>query len=463
MASIAKYKKSSVGRLFLHNNRSESDGIEHANDGIDNSRTHENYHIKNGKVEDYQERLAEVFVPDRKDIVVLCEVVVTMPKNVKTEDERKFFCSVYNFYCTDFGEKNIVNAVVHKDEGTPHMHLDFIPVIAGDYSYEITNPFYEKMEKWKEQHEGEEVERVCAYALLTRDYFNTMHNRLSDYVKHDLGYEVSIMNGATEHGNYSVLKLKALTLKKQIEEMDEAKEYLAGEIAQLYQLAEKHGIDRESLKYLSMLEEIDRQANQIAVYKDIMKRNGIVYTKEDLEKLKTLKAVPKKSSMVLKGSYTDESVDVAPNVVNVIELDSNHDIVNSPQRNFTEQQECSTDLRMMFTRLKREKFFENEKVTLKEGRKGTYCFVKPVPSGEISLVLEELEEKLKDFIKKKKEQGEKVKIYMDKLEQDRHDYGQMMMFSIDAEVRYHSGKWNENDDEELERTLDSNRKENYSG
>ena len=453
MASIAKYKRSSTGRLFLHNNRKEDDGIEHANDGIDNSRTHENYHIKKGDTEEFQNRIAEVFVPDRKDIVVLCAIIVTMQKNVKPEDEKKFFCSVYDFYCNDFGEKNIINAVVHKDEGTPHMHLDFIPVIKGDYSYEITNPFYEQMEKWKELHEGEEVERVCAYELLNREYFNSMHPRLSAYVEKDLGYEAEILNGATEHGNYSVLKLKALTLKKQIEELDEAKQYLAGEIAKMYQLAEKHGIDRESLKYLSMIEEIDRMASQIAVYKDIMKRSGITYTKEDLEKLKALKSVPKKSSMILKGSYTDESGDIAKNVVNVIELDSNNDITCSPQKKIADQPE-NTDLRMLFTRLKRDRDFEKGKVFLREGRKGTYCFIKPVASEELSIVLDELEKELRTFIKKKKEDGEKVRIYMDKLEQDKHDYGQMMMFSLDAEVRYYSGNWVENEDEEPERTLE---------
>ena len=103
--------------------------------------------------------------------------------------------------------------------------------------------------------------------------------------------------------------------------MDEAKQYLAGEIAQDVSAGGKHGIDRENLKYLAMIEEIDRLVSQIAVYKDIMKRSGIIYTKEDLEKLKALKSVPKKSSMILKGSYTDESSDIAKNVVNVIELD----------------------------------------------------------------------------------------------------------------------------------------------
>ncbi len=453
MASIAKYKKSSVGRLFLHNNRTEYDGIEHANDGIDNDRTHENYHIKSGKVEDFHKRIAEVFVPQRNDIVVLCEAVVTLPKNVKEEDEKKFFCSVYNFYCQDFGKENIINAVVHKDEDTPHLHLDFIPVIKGDFTYETTSPFFFTLEKWKEKHEDKELERVCAYELLNREYFNSMHQRLSDYVKEDLGYEVAILNGATENGNYSVLKLKALTLKEQIEKMLKEKQILIDEITEIHQIAERHGFDKNSLKYLPLLEEIDNMANQIAVYKDIMKRNAVTYTKADLEKLKALKSVPKQGSMIMHGSYTDNIVELGTDIVNVIELDGNDDVVNSPQKKFAENPE-NLDLRMMFTRLKREKVFEKNKVLFREGRKGAYCFVKQVLPEETSFVLNELENAFRNYIREKKEKDERVKINMDRLSYDKYDYGQMMMFTLDAEVRYYSGKQKAEENAEAERTLE---------
>lgn len=59
------------------------------------------------------------------------EIIVTLPKDVKAQDERAFFRSVYDFYCEDFGKENVINAIVHKDETTPHIHLDFVPVIKG--------------------------------------------------------------------------------------------------------------------------------------------------------------------------------------------------------------------------------------------------------------------------------------------------------------------------------------------
>ena len=135
MAEFSKYKAFSVGMLFTHNNRQKDDGIIHSNENIDNERTVYNYHLKKGSVEDVKKRLSEIYVGrKRKDAVVLGEMIVTLPKDVKKEDERDFFLSVFEFYCAEFGEKNIINAVVHKDEIQPHIHIDFVPVVEGIFN-----------------------------------------------------------------------------------------------------------------------------------------------------------------------------------------------------------------------------------------------------------------------------------------------------------------------------------------
>lgn len=47
------------------------------------------------------------------------------------KETKRYFEESYNFICSykNLGEKNIISAVVHLDEGTPHMHLIYIPVI----------------------------------------------------------------------------------------------------------------------------------------------------------------------------------------------------------------------------------------------------------------------------------------------------------------------------------------------
>ena len=55
-----------------------------------------------------------------------------MPKSYKedcfTEGSRKFFQSATDFFCQRYGADNVINATVHMDEATPHMHLGLVPV-----------------------------------------------------------------------------------------------------------------------------------------------------------------------------------------------------------------------------------------------------------------------------------------------------------------------------------------------
>ena len=169
MAEFSKYKAFSVGRLFLHNNRRKDDGVEHSNESIDNTRTIYNYHLKTGTVEDVRRRLSEIYVgKQRSDAVVLGEMIVTLPHNVKKEDERDFFQAVYDFYAQDFGEENIINAVVHKDEIQPHIHLDFVPVLYGEYKVSASNRGERKYyNDWVSAHNGEfPTERLCCKELI---------------------------------------------------------------------------------------------------------------------------------------------------------------------------------------------------------------------------------------------------------------------------------------------------------
>ena len=39
-----------------------------------------------------------------------------------------FFSDCYQFFAERYGEENIIAAVVHNDETTPHMHLNLMPV-----------------------------------------------------------------------------------------------------------------------------------------------------------------------------------------------------------------------------------------------------------------------------------------------------------------------------------------------
>ena len=63
------------------------------------------------------------------------EYIITSGKEffeqIGEEETKRYFKTAYDFVCEykDLGEQNILSAVVHMDEETPHMHLVFIPVV----------------------------------------------------------------------------------------------------------------------------------------------------------------------------------------------------------------------------------------------------------------------------------------------------------------------------------------------
>lgn len=219
MAHIEKFKASQVNGLLEHNSRTDKTRPHnHRNEDIDPTRTKDNYelHSSEGTAQQrHKARLSQLHVMKRDDVIVLDSLVVTLPQDVKPEDERKFFQSVYEFACEDYGKENIVNATVHKDETTPHIHLGFIPVVDGS------------------RRNGEPCKKVRHSALITRTYLDTMHTRLSEKVESDLGYRVSILNGATPNVSKTVAQLKAQKAEEQAKQAEQEAEELRRQVCTL--------------------------------------------------------------------------------------------------------------------------------------------------------------------------------------------------------------------------------------
>lgn len=199
MAHIAKYKATSVGHMLAHYRRDAS-SLER--DNIDPKRTKDNMvvaHYTNkdgqlvvgrvvpregepnwGTVERRIERVNEAQKAagkraTRKDAVVMADVVVTLPDNVRKEDEDRFFRLTYWYLSKKFGIDNMMGGHVHKDEvlkdGTPardHMHVPFTPILDGRFNYK----------------------KMCP-----RSFYQSMHKELGDYLERSLGYRPEVELG----------------------------------------------------------------------------------------------------------------------------------------------------------------------------------------------------------------------------------------------------------------------------
>ena len=196
MAHIAKYKATSVGHMLAHYRRDasslERDNIDPKR--VENDMVVGHYTNKDGRlvvgrvlpregepnwgtVERRIERVNEAQKAagkraTRKDAVVMADVVVTLPDNVRKGDEDRFFRLTYWYLSKKFGIDNMMGGYVHKDEvlkdGTPardHMHVPFTPILDGRFNYK----------------------KMCP-----RSFYQSMHKELGDYLEGRMGYRPAI-------------------------------------------------------------------------------------------------------------------------------------------------------------------------------------------------------------------------------------------------------------------------------
>ena len=105
-------------------------------------------------------------------------------KSVSTE--------AYDFLENRYGKENVIQAIVHDDEGgQPHLHFCFVPVV--------------------EDPKHDEGYKVCANEVLDRRELRNFHPDLQRYLDEHGLEDAHIMTGVTKQqgGNRTVAQLKA--------------------------------------------------------------------------------------------------------------------------------------------------------------------------------------------------------------------------------------------------------------
>ena len=131
---MEKYHKQDVTPIEKENERDEN--YEAANPQIDSERTKNNYRFTPYFGKTYTEfingRIKELGLSPRKDAVVMNSFVLGSDKTffdgLSRVEQYNFFSDCYKFFAERYGEENIIAAVVHNDESTPHMHLNLMPI-----------------------------------------------------------------------------------------------------------------------------------------------------------------------------------------------------------------------------------------------------------------------------------------------------------------------------------------------
>lgn len=130
-----KFKKNAIRGIQSHNRRERES---HSNPDIDYSRSAGNYDLHESASDSYaqaiQNRIDDLLMVKavRKDAVHMCGLIVSSDNSFFTrmdKDETRRFFEEAAAYLTDFvGKENVISAMVHMDEKTPHMHFLHVPV-----------------------------------------------------------------------------------------------------------------------------------------------------------------------------------------------------------------------------------------------------------------------------------------------------------------------------------------------
>lgn len=136
---FGKHDRTAVKGIEIHNQR-ERFGKSNSNPDIRWESTHENYDLHNNDLISYNTTIKEridalqLRKAVRKDAVVMAEIIISSDKEffekLTSQQSKTFFEESYQFLAARYGKENVIGAVVHMDETTPHLHFSFVPVTA---------------------------------------------------------------------------------------------------------------------------------------------------------------------------------------------------------------------------------------------------------------------------------------------------------------------------------------------
>lgn len=229
---MQKCKSGSVGGIQSHVNREHESKT---NLDIDKNKTSENWHI--WKCDNWNSLIKhniKVNAPKtktvRKDAVVLCSFIITSDeKSMKAMSEEKqmqFFKDSEEFFSRRYGSENIISAVIHKDETTPHMHLGVVPILDG---------------------------KLCAKDMFNAKELKSLQTDFARFVGAKYGLERGVENSQNKH--LSEVRYKTQKAEEKLAELEKDINAARGQINGLEE--QKKALYGEISKALDTLEVID--------------------------------------------------------------------------------------------------------------------------------------------------------------------------------------------------------------
>lgn len=261
---MEKYKRGDIVGIERENERDENYKST-KNPQIDKSRTHLNYHTLpyEKKYLSFIDERIKKLAPKRKikdDAVLITSFILGSDKEfferITAEQQKQFFADCSDFFSERYGKENVVSAVVHLDESTPHLHFNLMPVTGG---------------------------RLCAKELFDRTALRDLQTDFYEAVGKKYGLERGKEGSTAKHLDTVAYKTKKMTeaAEAKIQEAEEAQAAAkpVKELLESYESAKSEKIpfsgkkkETEIIALRMKNSELEKQNNVLA------KDNGDLYS-----------------------------------------------------------------------------------------------------------------------------------------------------------------------------------------
>ncbi|MCZ8497529.1 MobV family relaxase [Priestia megaterium] len=246
---MQKFHKDAILGIQKHNQR---EGENSKNKDIDSTRTMLNYDFVNEDKIKYHEEIKKMTATRvkrkiRNDAVLVAEFFVSASPEymhaMSPDEQRKYFEASLDHIAGKYGQQNILYAVVHNDEATPHMHVGFVP-ITDDRRLAAKEYFHGKTK----------IRRI------QDDFHNYMNKR---------GYDIE-RGEPSELQHKSVHEFKKQEREKELKHLQQLVAHKEKELQQMDNLVELKAAPPVEIRSERRIEELCSQPIEVEAAKSVM-------------------------------------------------------------------------------------------------------------------------------------------------------------------------------------------------
>ncbi|MBZ6485170.1 MobV family relaxase [Priestia aryabhattai] len=212
---MKKFHKDAILGIQKHNQR---EGENSKNKDIDSTRTMLNYDFVNEDKIKYHEEIKKMTATRvkrkiRNDAVLVAEFFVSASPEymhaMSPDEQRKYFEASLDHIAGKYGQQNMLYAVVHNDEATPHMHVGFVP-ITDDRRLAAKEYFHGKKKIRRIQDDFHNYMNKRGYDIERGEPSELQHKSVHDFKKQEREKELKHLQQLVAHKEKELQKMDNL-------------------------------------------------------------------------------------------------------------------------------------------------------------------------------------------------------------------------------------------------------------